>query len=100
MSKIKNNFHFVIVISLLILVIISQPFLLYGAVETAEYKVVRVSENKVEYYPKIIEQLQTLNPGKEFLLDNPQNNKVYYNSKSMTNNKVIFDKSINYNRNL
>ncbi|NWN46057.1 AAA family ATPase [Candidatus Phytoplasma pruni] len=100
MSKIKNNFHFVIVISLLILAIMSQPFLLYGAVETAEYKVVRDSANKVDYYPQILEQLQESNEGTSFLLENPQNNKVYYNSKSMTNNTVTFDKAVDYNRNL
>ncbi|NWN45492.1 AAA family ATPase [Candidatus Phytoplasma pruni] len=95
-SKIKSHFRIFI---LLIMLIFFTPFLY--ALDKEEYKVVRNSDNKVIYYDKILEQLHKIKPNTAFHLNNPSDNKIYYNSQSEVDNQVVFDKWIeNDNKNL
>ncbi|NWN45991.1 AAA family ATPase [Candidatus Phytoplasma pruni] len=96
--KNKNRFNiFPHSILILLFIIYFSSSTVYAVIQE-EYKVVKNSANKIDYYPNILKKLEELNPGKKFILENPQNNKVYYNSKNAENNTVFFDKSIEYNQ--
>ncbi|NWN45488.1 AAA family ATPase [Candidatus Phytoplasma pruni] len=95
-STTKSGFTFTIFAVLLIFIVFFNKEIY--AFSKDEYKVVKATENKVEYYPDIIKKLKELKQGTDFILENPQNNKVYYNSKSATNDQVVFDKAIDYNQ--